>query len=138
MEKYGTIGSHVMADLYGVENFKVLNSVKLLKEASKVAIELSGATLLKMHTHKFIPQGVTLTAIISESSLDLHTWPVERFIAISYYTCGEKANPLNGIEYFIDLLRPESFNVSQGARGHNSELNIKPIILEKKWTVKKS
>ena len=44
----------------------------------KQAADVAGATLLKMSSHKFEPQGVTAVALLAESHLSVHTWPEKR------------------------------------------------------------
>ena len=126
-EEYGTDGTHIIADFYGIADKDGLNNEDLLKLLAKKAIELSNATLIDMFTHKFEPQGVTLSAIISESSMDLHSYPESSYLSVSFYTCGPKANPIKGIEFLRDQFNPEHVNVMSIGRGTKQSMDFKVI-----------
>ncbi len=118
METYSTLGRHIVVDMFKIQTKVYLDSPFLLKLLAKQAIKLSGAELLDINTFKFEPQGVTLTAIISESSMDIHTYPEHGDVFISFYTCGSKADPLKGIQFIKDVLKPTFCKLKEIERGN--------------------
>ncbi len=125
--KYDTAGVHIIADFHGIPSCPGLNDVGILESIAKHAIELSNATLLKMFSNKFEPQGITLSAIISESSMDIHTYPEHGYMSVSFYTCGDKADPIKGIKFIRDVFKPDHVNVMSIGRGTKEEVSFKVI-----------
>lgn len=121
---YNTYGKHSIVDLYGVEDCSKLDDMKFLRKTLREAVKLSNATLLKITGHKFKPQGITLTAILSESSIDLHTYPEKNFMSASIYTCGNIADPEAGTQHFIDIFKPTKVSRVVLNRGHGTGLVI--------------
>jgi S-adenosylmethionine decarboxylase proenzyme len=86
-QKYDFIGSHFLASYYGCSP-AILNDPSLLIALFEQGIEGSGATLLKMADFQFVPQGVTLVALLSESHASIHTYPEEGACFVDFFTCG--------------------------------------------------
>lgn len=129
-QKYDTDGIHVVADFYHVKRKEALNDISILQGLACAAIMMSRAKLIRMETHKFEPQGITLTAIISESSMDIHTYPEHDYISISFYTCGDNADPLIGLKFLKEVLQPEDENVLVLKRGTKKSLDICVVNME--------
>ncbi len=127
MKTYDIDGTHVIADFYGVENCELLDNKDELVSLIKDAIKISGATLIDINAHKFEPQGITVTAILSESSCTLHGYPEHCFMSVDFYTCGKTANPLNGINFLKDVLNPEHCNIISIGRGSKESIDLKII-----------
>ena len=102
-----SLGKHCVAELYGCETF-ILNDEQKLIELIKESVEKSGATLLKISSHKFEPQGVTIVALLAESHFSIHTWPEKGNIAIDAFTCGS-ARPELAIWNCILQLKPKNY-----------------------------
>jgi S-adenosylmethionine decarboxylase len=66
------------------------------------------STLIKLHSHKFSPQGVTAVALLAESHISIHTWPELGAAVCDIFTCGDHTKPEDGVEY----MRAE-FNASE-------------------------
>ena len=128
MSEYSTKGKNVVADFYDCQNDISLDDMMIMREVTKIAISKSNATLIQMNSHKFEPQGLTITAIISESSLDLHTYPEHKFFSVSFYTCGDDADPLLGIQYLDKYFEPTRKNIAVITRGDN-EMKIEKVTL---------
>lgn len=57
------------------------------------------STLIKLHSHKFSPQGVTAVALLAESHISIHTWPENGTAVCDIFTCGDHTTPEDGVEY---------------------------------------
>jgi S-adenosylmethionine decarboxylase len=120
--EYKTFGRHVLADVWGVD-FNKINDIEFLKEHMYEAAEKSGATILAMNYEVFIPHGVTILILLSESHLSIHTYPEKGFAAIDGYTCGEDVDPEVAVDYLLSILEPERIYSSKIIRG-TGELQI--------------
>jgi S-adenosylmethionine decarboxylase len=123
LEKFDTVGTEVLVDLYDCQNYSLLNNIEELRKISHEAIDLSGATIKKEVYHQFSPQGITLLIVLAESSMSLHTYPEHRYITINIYTCGKKANPLKAMDYMVNVLKPKNFDGKVITRG-DKEMKI--------------
>lgn len=121
---YDTKGIHVVADFYGVSEPEKLNQLSYLYEWIGLAARKSNAELLKMDHYAFKPQGFTVYAILSESSIDFHTYPEHGYMSISIHTCGEKADPVAGLLALKEVIQPESVNAIIINRGHIDRLHL--------------
>ena len=77
-----------------------------IQNAFRKSVEVCGATLLHIHTHKFSPQGVSGVAVLAESHISVHTWPEIGYGAFDVFMCGD-ADPWKA----VDVLK-EAFNTS--------------------------
>jgi S-adenosylmethionine decarboxylase proenzyme len=80
-------GQHLLVDLKNVD-FAFLDSEHRLASAVTQLIKEQSLTLLSSHCHSFEPAGVSCVAVILESHVSLHTWPVEGVITMDLFTCG--------------------------------------------------
>jgi len=93
---------HVIVDIEDISGSKriingVLNSVSVLEKICKAAVRASGMDVVNEVTHSFPVQGVTISLILAESHLMLHTWPEEGKYYIDVFACGDKADPFKCI-----------------------------------------
>ena len=65
-------GTHLIIE---VMNGTGLDCETRIQNAFRKCVEVCGATLLHIHTHKFSPQGVSGVAVLAESHISVHTWP---------------------------------------------------------------
>jgi S-adenosylmethionine decarboxylase len=115
VEQYSTKGIHCVADFWGVD-FNLLNNEKLLQEELQKAAIKCGATVLKVISHEFQPNGVTVLVMLSESHITIHTYPDKGFAGIDCYTCGSP-NPSVAIDYLVEVLKPKKVNSRLITRG---------------------
>lgn len=107
-------GNHLLLDLWGVA---FDNSVRTLKKTLKNAINLSGATLLHIHLHRFgKEQGISGVAVLAESHISVHTWPERDYIAFDIFMCGD-TNPQAAAAYLIKNLKPKKKILKKIKRG---------------------
>ncbi len=106
-------GFHLLVDFWGAEG---LNDVSLIEAALRRAAEVTGATVLGVHSHKFSPSGVTGIAVLGESHISIHTWPERQFAAIDIFMCGN-CQPHAAIGPLKEALTPEKVVLSEHKRG---------------------
>lgn len=73
--------------------------IKNVKNISKTPIDLMHfvenvgkileMTILEMSTYVFATGGISLSAIIAESHIFLHTWTEEEVVTFEFFTCGK-------------------------------------------------
>jgi S-adenosylmethionine decarboxylase len=118
-EPLGTVGSHILADLYGVSR-RLLQSGVELEALLRRAAELAGATVLGSHFHSFgTAQGITGVVLLAESHISIHTWPESDFAAVDIFMCGT-ANPQRALDALLEALAPTSQQVEIAARGRGA------------------
>ncbi|AFQ49965.1 adenosylmethionine decarboxylase [Burkholderia cepacia] len=83
-----TLGSHVLADLGGID-------AALLRDAARLetiltdAAQRAGARVIGAHFHHFGGEhGVTGVVLLAESHITIHTWPEHGFAAVDAFMCG--------------------------------------------------
>ena len=79
-------GTHLIIEVTGAEG---LDDEARIRGAFLECVEVCGATLLHIHTHKFSPQGVSGVAVLAESHISVHTWPEIGYGAFAVFMCGE-------------------------------------------------
>ena len=82
------LGRHAILDGRGVDAAK-LDNVPYLEAQLRNACVVSGATVLKVVTHKFQPQGVTVLCMLAESHASIHTYPEHGVYMADIFTCGD-------------------------------------------------
>ena len=115
------LGRHVLAEVYGC-SFDILNDVKKVEEIMVNAALEAGAELREVVFHKFSPQGVSGVVVISESHLAIHTWPELGYAAVDVFTCGDRVNPWDAVNYLKKMFGATDMDANEVARG-----NLKPL-----------
>lgn len=113
---------HCIAELFNADPFK-LNDIKQIEESLKQAAVSANATLLKIKTHAFEPQGVTGFALLAESHISIHTWPELGFASVDAFTCGETTEPEKACLYLAHSLSASSYYLSSIERFSPSMLS---------------
>ena len=116
-----TIGRHLIAEFYRCD-LTILDDVDRIHSFMRQAAERIGATVLGSSFHRFAPQGVSGTVVISESHLSVHTWPEYGYVAVDIYTCGG-LDPRPGFEQLRSQLKAESWRVQEILRGLPEDLD---------------
>ncbi|NKB24331.1 MAG: adenosylmethionine decarboxylase [Kiritimatiellae bacterium] len=65
----------------------ILNDPSALEEIIGQGAKKSNVGILKTSSHQFDPIGVTITAIVSESHIAVHTYPEARHVSLDIFTC---------------------------------------------------
>jgi S-adenosylmethionine decarboxylase proenzyme len=96
-------GRHVLAELHGVPA-AVLDDVAGLRRALEEALRAAGATVCQVISQRFVPQGVTVLALLSESHASVHTYPEVGSMFVDVFTCGDQADPELAVRLLADAL----------------------------------
>jgi spermidine synthase len=84
------VGTLYTIDFHGVADVSILDNVEQLTARLKAAVAQSGLTAVgEPLAHKFVPQGVTLVMMLSQSHLAAHTWPEKGLMTVDFFTCGD-------------------------------------------------
>ncbi len=113
-----SLGTHLLADLWDCVELDPENYERIIRHA----IAESGATLISFQQHEFQPHGYTAVALLAESHLSIHTWPEKKFVAIDYFTCGDRAPCETALEIFVRQLRPENVQSVMVERGRRHQV----------------
>ena len=116
-----TIGRHLIAEFYRCD-LEILDDVDRIRQSMLAAAEQIGATVLGDSFHKFTPQGVSGTVVISESHLSVHTWPEYGYVAVDIYTCGG-LDPRPGFEQLREQFGAEAWRLQEILRGLPDDLD---------------
>ncbi|MDR3289258.1 MAG: adenosylmethionine decarboxylase [Peptococcaceae bacterium] len=109
-------GRHVLAEVYGC-SFDLLNDrVKVEAAMVNAALE-AGAEVREVAFHKFSPQGVSGVVVISESHLAIHTWPELGYAAVDVFTCGDRVNPWDALNYLTEQFKAGHMSATEIKRG---------------------
>jgi S-adenosylmethionine decarboxylase len=113
------VGSHILADFYGV-SAQLLRSSLELEQLLRRAAEIAGAKVVGSHFHSFgHAEGVTGVVLLAESHISIHTWPESDFAAVDIFMCGS-ANPQRALDALVEALAPSSQHVEVAARGRGA------------------
>lgn len=122
-----SLGKHVLLDLYGCAP-SALDDVALLERLALDAVRASKGTVLGHQSHKFTPQGATVLVMVAESHLSLHTWPEHAYVAVDYFTCGDRVLSDEAVRTLREGLRPERVVRRDIARGDEPAQRVLPTM----------
>lgn len=120
-------GRHLLLEMWDCKR-EFLNDGDRIMEFLNTAATDAGATVVKQFYHEFNPPGITGVAILAESHIAIHTWPIEGYVAIDIFTCGTQANPELAIERLVQSFGPKDYTSIELKRGSP---HIKDTILFK-------
>lgn len=87
-----------------------------IQKAFRDCVDVCGATLLHIHTHKFSPQGVSGVAVLAESHISVHTWPEIGYGAFDVFMCGD-AEPWKAVDVLKQAFNTDMVEVRELLRG---------------------
>ncbi|WP_027243824.1 adenosylmethionine decarboxylase [Leisingera daeponensis] len=93
-----------------------LDCEERIQNAFRKCVEVCGATLLHIHTHKFSPQGVSGVAVLAESHISVHTWPEIGYGAFDVFMCGD-AEPWKAVGVLKEAFNTDMVEVRELLRG---------------------
>ncbi len=114
----GVIGKHVYGNLYGIDP-GLLSDENFLRLLVIKAAEIANVHLVEVKSWRFIngdKEGVSVLALVVESHIAIHTWPVYRFASVDVYTCGDHSMPDKAFNYIVSVLKPRRYVVDHADR----------------------
>lgn len=111
-ETYAFEGKHFMASYYDCDAEALVN-LEALEQAMAEAVKASGATILGSATHHFLPDGLTLVFLLSESHASIHTYPEHRCCFVDLFTCGDQCHAEPFDAQLRSYLRPGDAQTQQ-------------------------
>ncbi len=109
-------GTHLLADLYGVDCTLLVSSADI-DALLRAGAEAAGACILHSHFHSFgEAMGITGVVLLAESHISIHTWPEYGFAAADIFMCGD-AQPRLALDVIERAFKPASSIVQTIARG---------------------
>ena len=114
VKRFSPEGTIYFLQLWGCEKKEFLVRESLLKELCLKADSLGFFNIMRadsqpaLMSHRFNP-GISVTALIGESSISLHTWPEFEYVDILLHTC----SPIDLValeSFFLQELRPETYH----------------------------
>lgn len=80
-------GTHLLIDIWQAHG---LDEMERVENALKDSTNISHATLIQTHLHRFTPSGgISGIAILAESHISIHTWPERGYAAVDIFMCGD-------------------------------------------------
>jgi len=101
---------HILFTLKGCAAAE-LDDEGFIRDIMFQAANKCNSTLIKLHSHKFSPQGVTAIALLAESHISIHTWPETGVAVCDIFTCGDHTTPEDGVEYMRTELNASNIMV---------------------------
>jgi len=100
-----------------------LDDTEFIAKHMKEAARAANATMVQQFFHQFSPYGVSGTIVITESHLNIHTWPEHNYAAVDIFTCGETLEADKAIEYLAFWLKAKNHEVFIRNRGEKKKIN---------------
>jgi S-adenosylmethionine decarboxylase len=110
------IGRHLLLEMWDC-NREILNDGEKITQLMNDAANDAGATVVKSIYHEFNPPGITAVAILSESHISVHTWPLEGYVAVDIFTCGTVADPQLAVKGLLASFEPKEHTSTEIKRG---------------------
>ena len=124
-------GRHLLLEMWDC-NREILDDAEKITQSMFDAAKDAGATVIKSICHEFDPPGITAVAILSESHISVHTWPIEGYVAVDVFTCGTVADPQLAVKSLLEGFEPKEHTSVEIKRGSPY---IKETMLSKVYSV---
>jgi S-adenosylmethionine decarboxylase proenzyme len=95
-------GHHVLLDVFEADE-RLLDDENKMRRVAIDIVENAGMEMLSIHSHKLMPQGVSVVVALKESHLSIHTWPEHGTALADVFTCGN-TNVSDVSNRFVNLL----------------------------------
>jgi S-adenosylmethionine decarboxylase proenzyme len=109
-------GQHVLAEFEGIDPV-LLDDIAFLRVTLERSLDRAGATVCDVVSKRFVPQGVTVLALLSESHASLHTYPEVGAVFLDVFTCGNRADPELATRLLAEALGAKDTHVTIIRRG---------------------
>jgi len=126
IENPPVIGKHVYGELYFDKPTKLID-LELMKNIVIEAAKVGNMHIVNLSPFRFegsngADGGVSVTAIILESHIAIHTWPEENYATVDIYSCGASSDPYKAFDYIVDELKPTAYTKNYADRSKRYKL----------------
>ncbi|MEM0370415.1 MAG: adenosylmethionine decarboxylase [Pyrobaculum sp.] len=114
------VGKHVYGELYEIDE-KLLEDEQRLRKIVIEAAHIANMHIVEVNSWKFKggdKEGVSVIALVLESHIAIHTWPVYKYATVDVYTCGEHSDPMSAFRYIVSQLSPKRFTINYADRSY--------------------
>jgi len=98
------VGIHIILDLQGYR--QRADNQEEIETVLRQIVDKAGLTPLFVYFHQFEPQGFTATVVLSESHINLHSWPEYSYLALDIFTCGDTEKAFLAEKLLIEYFQP--------------------------------
>ena len=98
-------GKHLIADIKGIKNEKLLNSTTMLKAMLRRICKENSFEILNEIEHEFEPVGCSIIFLLSESHISVHSFPEKFHISLDLYSCRSYEKDSEYLVILKDLLK---------------------------------
>ncbi|MEQ9639978.1 MAG: adenosylmethionine decarboxylase [Alphaproteobacteria bacterium] len=107
-------GSHLLIDLWDATR---LDDLAHVEQTLTRAVQMAGATLLRIDLHHFTENGgISGVAVLAESHMSIHTWPELGYAALDVFMCGN-CDPHDTLPVLREAFEPDRVQVAEHKRG---------------------
>lgn len=118
-------GRHTICNMEGIDSANMNNSnyfITLLRDA----VATTNATLMDVVYHNFVPEGMSVIAVLRESHVAIHTYPEYQALFLDVFTCGRHADPEKIVSHLINEINPKRYSTQ-------TIIRLSPSIKEKSF-----
>ncbi len=115
------LGRHILVEADGCDS-QLLNDPTQVEDIMVTAALKAGAEVREVTFHRFSPQGVSGVVVISESHLAIHTWPEYGYAAVDVFTCGDRVDPWDAVQYIVSRFGATRYRTQEVARGEARDI----------------
>jgi len=108
--EYEFSGTHYIASYVDCDH-QALCDLQTLRDVMIQGVEASGATLLNLTEHVFLPDSITMVLLLSESHASIHTYPEHDSCYVDLFTCGDSCDYRKFEEVLQKYLCPKSIEI---------------------------
>ena len=98
------LGQQTLLELFACKHDS-LNDQDFIKKTLIQAAEVAEATIVQEFFYQFAPFGISGTLVITESHINIHTWPEHNFVAIDFFTCNPNMKIKEACQYLTEAFQ---------------------------------
>jgi len=113
-------GLHLVVEFSDCD-VQAIATVERVKPALERAVKESEFSPVHWAYHQCEPEGMSASVLITESHLNLHTWPDRALVCADVFTCGDAAKAARAVQVLADAFGAKRTVVSRFPRGVPAE-----------------
>ena len=114
-----SIGYHIIAEMYGIENEIILEPNNLFKKTLQLCNDVQ-LQIVDSYLHIYPPQGLSIIITLAESHIGLHTWPEHDYMSLDVFICDDPKKAHDFVNEIKKLIKPEKVEEIVINRGVNA------------------